>query len=110
MDNRPVADKGWNCTYCWKWNPSTTKRCNHRYTNTRKKKCSERDSKQTQQFALAIRDADDEIERLQARVEKLEGVLNCDHVWTNEFGLKPFHCIWCGKPLAATEQGESDGT
>ena len=39
------------------------------------------------------------IERQAKRIEELEGKLVCKHVWTNEFGLKPFHCIYCGKAL-----------
>ena len=38
--------------------------------------------------------ADNEL--LRAALDK-----KCNHVWTNEFGLKPFHCIWCGTELEA---------
>lgn len=29
-------------------------------------------------------------------IAELEAAQKHDHVWTNEFGLKPYHCIYCG--------------
>lgn len=25
-----TPNKGWNCSYCWKWNPPSKKRCDHK--------------------------------------------------------------------------------